>query len=114
MLYTKLDNIINLLYELIKAVSIHKIFNLVILMTLVFCKFQICENDCGIMAQTLTDEKDKQFKANAHIKRTTLLLDNHCTIDNNNDTENNETTALYILYEAVQSKLHQFTQQIYS
>jgi len=66
------------------------------------------------MAQTLTDEENKQSKANAHIYSTTLLLDNHCTIDNNNDAENNETIALYILCEAVQNKLHQFTQQIYS
>jgi len=55
-------------------------------MTWVFCKFHICGNDCGI-AETLKNEEDKQSKANAHIKRTTLLLDNHCTIDNNNDTE---------------------------
>jgi len=38
------------------------------------------------MAKILTDEEDKQSKANVQIMRTNSLLDNHCTIDNNNDT----------------------------
>jgi len=66
------------------------------------------------MAKILTDEEDKKSKENMHIKSKTSFLDNHCTIITTmiQNFEDNGTTTLSILCEAVHNKLYQFTQKI--
>jgi len=118
MLYTNSDDMLDILETVcIKEVSIHDIFDLVLYMTWVFCKFQICGNDCGIPTQTLTDKEDEQ---NSVVLRTVgqlrklrgqlLLLDNHCTTDNNNNNNNNSNTKimemLHHLYCVTLSKVN--------
>lgn len=66
-----------------------------------------------IPTQTLTDDKDVQndtiYGQMQTLSRQILLLDDHCTIDDN--TEDGAATTSSVLCEVV-SELHHFTQQI--
>ena len=83
-------------------------------MICVFCKLQVCGENCDILTQTLTDNPDEQNSAVLGQLRTLrgqlLLLDDHCTTDSN--TEDNTTTSPSILCETIQSKLHQLVKNI--